>query len=188
MVRSFLFFVYTAVMTACILLLGTGCSLQTKSIVKEINKNSTFEIPLLTKADEDLFSEDYIVIPGHGITGYYHKKYSDNNQENPDVVYDCSVIYHVTRYPDILFGKSCVTRVDVTDPAVAVYGFSVGDNVADMQSFLLSKGFKIFSQANHLIKYNKGEVQIRIGVNYEEQTINCICVDINTSNITGAIF
>ncbi len=186
--KRFFIAIFTTILTVCMLFLCSGCSLRTNIIVKEINEKSNFEIDLLTLYDENLFGENYGTIPGFGITGYFDKKYGENYEENSDAIHACSVIYHVTSYPDVILGKQRVTGIDVTDPLIQVYGFSVGDSATELESFLLDNGYKNFDDANRLKKFKKGNVQICIGINYEEQTLNSIYVGVDSTNFTGVIF
>ena len=175
------FSIVMATLTMCILFLSTGCSLKASKIVEDVNKNCNAEIDLLTPFTEDLFGENYNKIEGYGTTGYYDKKYGENYNENSDIINACSVIYHVSCYPFLIFGKQYVTGIDITDPTISVYGYSVGDNAKDMQKFLEEKGLKIFDDAERLKKFQKDDLEIRIGINYEEQTINSIYLGVNAT-------
>ena len=186
--KKFFTAIFTTILTACVLFLCVGCSINTKAIVKDINENSNLEIGLLTRVEDDLFDENYDTIPGFGITGYFDKKYGENYQENSDAIDACSVIYHVTSYPDAFFGKLYVTGIEITDPNIQIYGFSTGDSVTEIKNFFLEKKYTIFQEADRLIKMKKGKVEIRIGIHYEEQTIRSIYVGVNTTNVTGVIF
>lgn len=188
MMKRFLKIICAVVLTACCLLFGVGCSLQTDAIVKDINQNTNLEIKLLVKAEDSLFDENYEIIGGFGITGYFDKKYGENYTENSDAIDACSVIYHVTSYPDALFGKPHVTGIEITDPAITLYGYSVGDSVDGVADFFIDKGYEKTYDDSHLFKFNKGKIQIRIGVNYEEQTIRSIYVGVDTTNCTGVVF
>ena len=179
---------YIAIFTLILLFFGAGCSLRTKAIVKDINENTNLEIDLLTKVEDNLFDENYDIIPGFGITGYFNKKYGENYMENSDIIDACSVIYHVTAYPDAMFGKAHVTGIQITDPDIHFYGFNVGDSAADFESFLIGKNYKIFDKSERLIKFEKGKVEIRIGINYEEQTVRSIYVGVDTTNIFGIVY
>ncbi len=182
------FSIFTMILTVCMLFFCSSCSLRTNIIVKDINKNSNLEIKLLTLVDENLFDENYDTIPGFGITGYFDKKYGENYMGNSDAIHACSVIYHVSSYPDAFFGKKRVTGIDITDPTIKIYGFSVGGDVAEIEAFLLDNGYKKFDDADRLKKFKKGKVQIRIGIHYEEQTIRSIYIGVDATNITGVIF
>ena len=186
--KRFFKIVCEMILTACCLLFGVGCSLQTDAIVKDINQNTNLEIKLLVKAEDSLFDENYESIGGFGITGYFDKKYGENYAENSDAIDAYSVIYHVTSYPDVLLGKACVTGIEITDPAITLYGYSVGDSVDGVADFFIDKGYEKTYDNSHLFKFNKGKIQIRIGVNNEEQTIRSLYVGVDTTNCTGVIF
>ena len=170
-----------------LLLFSSGCSLLAIKNAEDVNKNSNLEIGLLTYAGNGLFDEHYGEIPGFGITGYYDKKYGDY-EENADSIYSCSVIYHVTSYPDVLSGKQYVTGIDVTDPETKIYGYSVGDSVEDFEAYLKEKGYKKFYDNGHLMKFKKGKMQFRCGVDVETQTIRSLYVGVNVTNNCGVIF
>ena len=88
--------------------------IRSEMFVEDINRNSNFEINLLTPAVEADFS-DFNTVPGMGVTGYYNKKYGDMDVDY-DAVYACYVQYDVTCYPDVAFGEQCVTGIRITDP------------------------------------------------------------------------
>jgi hypothetical protein len=169
------------------LLFSTGCSLLAIKNAEDIHKNSNLEIGLLTYAGDGLFDENYGVIPGFGITGYYDKKYGGYDVD-ADAVSSCSVIYHVTSYPDVLSGKQYVTGIDVTDPEIEIYGYSVGDSVEGLETFLEEKGYKKFSDNGNLMKFKKAKMQFRCSVDVETRTIRSLYVGVNVTNNCGVIF
>jgi hypothetical protein len=163
----------------------SGCkSLWTQKTVDDINENSNFEIALLTPAGEADF-DGFTVLPGFGITGYIDPRYGEfENEElaNPHVQYD------VTSYPDVLMGESHITGIRITDPAIHIYGYSVGDNGAEFASFLTEKGFDEFSSSLTYMKFRQGKVQIRFGLDNETQAINSLYVGVDSTNHCGVIF
>jgi len=173
--------------TVILLLFSSGCSLLAVKNAEDINKNSNLQIGLLTYAEDGLFDENYGVIPGFGITGYYDKKYGDYDA-NADSIYSCSVIYHVTSYPDVLSRKQYVTGIDITDPEIKIYGYSVGDSVEGFEEFFKKKGYEKFSDNGHLMKFKKGKMQSCCGVDVETQTIRSLYVGVNVTNNCGVIF
>ena len=165
----------------------SGCrSIRSEKIVEDINNHSNFEIDLLTPAQEADF-EGFAIVPGFGVEGYYNKKYGDI-MENYDAVYACYVQYDVTCYPDVAFGEKYVTGIFVTDPDIHVYGYSVGGNSEEFSEFLEGKGFDAYYDNGHLMKFSKGKVEIRYGVNNETQELNSIYVGIDLTNRLGVIF
>lgn len=186
--KKFFMAIFAIILTPCMLFLCAGCSLRTNAIVKDINNNTNLEIKLLTRVEDGLFDENYDIIPGFGIKGYFDKKYGENYMENSDVIDSCVVIYHVTSYPDAFFGKSHITGIEITDPAITLYGYSVGDSIEGVADFFKEKGYEETYNNGHLFKFNKGKVQIRIGVNFEEQTIRSLYAGVDTTNCTGVVF
>lgn len=159
----------------------SGCRpIRSEMFVEDINRNSNFEINLLTLADEADFS-DFNTVPGMGVTGYYNKKYGDMDVDY-DAVYACYVQYDVTCYPDVAFGEKYVTGIFVTDPDIHVYGYSVGDSREGFSDFLEEKGFDEYYNNGHLMKFSKGKVEIRCGINNETQEIDSIYVGIEKRN------
>ena len=157
-----------------------------EKIVEDINENSNFEIALLTPVVEVDFSS-FGVIPGHGITGYYDKKYGDE-EVNYDDLHACYVQYDVTSYPDVVLGEKYVTGIFITDPDIYVYDYSVGDNSEEFFDFLEDKGFDKYYNTNRMVKFSKHKVEIRCGVDFEAQTINSIYVGVDLTNRLGVIF
>ena len=169
------------------LIVFSGCKpIWTEKIVADINKNSNLEIELLTPA-EDMGVSDFGIMPGFGITGYYDKKYGDE-EIDPDSLYKCYVRYDVTSYPDVLLGEQCVTGIYITDPSIFIYGYSVGDSSKDFSNYLKDKGFKEYYTSNRLVKFSKGKVELRCGINYEAQAIDSLYVGVTLTNSCGVIF
>ena len=154
-----------------------------EKIVEDINENSNFEIALLTPADEVDFS-DFNTVPGMGITGYYNKKYDQYLVSGELERY---VQYDITTYPRIMFGEQYVTGIEIKDPDVHMYGYSVGDNSQDLADFLESKGFDEFYNSGHLMKFSKGRVEIRFGFNNETQEIHSLYVGMMTT-VGGIVY
>ena len=85
--------------------------------------------------------------PKYGIMGgfeYYGRGYvptlaEDGWQIDPE---HC-VIYTLTNYPDYSSYSLCVTRIEITDPAVRVYGLSLSSTVDDIRSTMASEGFTV---------------------------------------------
>lgn len=157
-----------------------------EKIVEDINNHSNFEIDLLTPAKEADF-DGFGIIPGFGVTGYYDKKYGDIDADYV-AVYACYVQYDVTCYPDVAFGEKYVTGIFVTDPDIHVYGYSIGDNSEEFSEFLEEKGFDAYYDNGHLMKFSKGKVEIRYGINNETQEIRSLYVGIDLTNRLGVIF
>ena len=85
--------------------------------------------------------------PKYGIMGgfeYYGRGYvptlaEDGWQIDPE---HC-VIYTLTNYPDYSSNSLCVTRIEITDPAVRVYGLSLSSTADEIRSTMASEGFTV---------------------------------------------
>ena len=85
--------------------------------------------------------------PKYGIMGgweYYGIGYvptlgEDGQQIDPE---HC-VIYTVTNYPDYSSNSRHVTRIEITDPAVRVYGLSISSTVEEIKSIMTAEGFTV---------------------------------------------
>lgn len=172
--------------TACALSFG-GCSLAAKSTVRDINDNSDFAIDLLTKA-EDLDLSGFGIIPGYGIDGYYDLKYG-NFEEDPSEMDGVPMVrYDVSGWPDTL-GERYVTGISCSDPAVKLYGFSVGDSFAAFEEFLTEeKDFEKYYDTLWFAKFRKGKVEIRCGVDYDTGLIRDYFVGVRSSNLFGVVY
>jgi hypothetical protein len=168
----------------------SGCSIGTKRLVNDINANATWELNLLTPEEEMHFSDSgYGIVPGFGITGYYDKKYGEGNMETGELP-STYVLYSVTSYPDAMSKKKCITRIDVQDPNIDIFGFSIGDSSQAFGELLREKGFQPYKDYNEdMDRFKKGKVIIYFGIDHEMQTIsNGITVMVDTTNYFGIVF
>ena len=122
----------------------------------------------------------------YGLMGgreYYASGYVptvDENGEQKDP--ECCVIYTVTSYPDYSSKKKHITRITITDPAVEVYGLSIGSAAAEIESVMNSNGFKRQSEANSVGQtYQNGKVTIRF-------SNDSILIHIKVTNLFGMQF
>ena len=53
------------------------------------------------------------------------------------------VIYTVTNYPDYSSNSRHVTRIEITDPAVRVYGLSISSTAEEIKSIMTTEGFTV---------------------------------------------
>ena len=168
----------------------SGCSIGTKRLVNDINANATWELNLLTPEEEMHFSDSgYGIVPGFGIKGYYDKKYWEGNMETGELP-STYVLYSVTSYPDAMSKKKCITRIEVHDPDVEIYGFSIGDSSEAFGELLREMGFQPYNDYNaQMDRFKKGRIVIYYGVDPDTQTIfNDMTVAVETTNHCGIVF
>lgn len=81
----------------------------------------------------------------HGLMGgreFLGKGYRASEQgERPPV----RVSYILTAWPDYADGGSYVTRIEITDPAVSVYGLTIESEPAEFERVMTSMGYKVES-------------------------------------------
>ena len=98
-----------------------------------------------------------------GIMGgreYYGKGYVptlDENGQQKDPEH--CVIYTVTSYPDYSSGKSHITRISITDPAVSVYGVDLTSSADEIKTALKEAGFSV-TEKNGNVSGEKGRFRI----------------------------
>lgn len=100
--------------------------------------------------------------PKYGIMGgyeYYGTGYvptigEDGQQVDPE---HC-VIYTITNYPDYSSNSLCVTRIEITDPAVTVYGLSLSSTADEIKSVMTAEGFTITGN-DTAIRAEKGNIR-----------------------------
>ncbi len=101
-------------------------------------------------------------------TGYAPTLGEDGQQIDPE---HC-VIYTVTNYPDYSNNSRHVTRIEITDPAVTVYGLSLSSSVEEIKSVMTAEGFTVTESGsavraekdNFLFTFSKDEITIRAEV------------------------
>ena len=100
--------------------------------------------------------------PKYGIMGgfeYYGQGYvptlgEDGVQVDPE---HC-VIYTVTNYPDYSSNSLCITRIEITDPEVKVYGLSLSSTADEIRSVMSSEGFAV-TGTDTAIRAEKGNIR-----------------------------
>ena len=109
---------------------------------------------------------------------YYGSGYIPTTNENGEQIDpEHCVIYTVTSYPDYSSGKSHITKITITDPAVELFGLTLNSSKNDIHSTMENNGFKL----KGYYEYEKGKVHIRF-------TDNCIMISVDVSNFFGIQF
>lgn len=101
-------------------------------------------------------------------TGYVPTLGEDGQQIDPE---HC-VVYTVTNYPDYSTNSRHVTRIEITDPAVTVYGLSISSTVEEIKSVMTAEGFNVTGsdtalraeRDNFLFTFSKDKITIRAEV------------------------
>ena len=101
-------------------------------------------------------------------TGYGPTLDEDGQQIDPE---HC-VVYTVTNYPDYSSNSRHVTRIEITDPAVTVYGLSLSSSAEEIRATMTAEGFTVTGsdtalraeRDNFLFTFSKDKITIRAEV------------------------
>lgn len=114
--------------------------------------------------------------PKYGIMGgreYYGTGYSPTLDENGQQIDpEHCVVYTVTNYPDYSTNSRHVTRIEITDPAVTVYGLSLSSSAEEIRATMTAEGFTVTGsdtalraeRDNFLFTFSKDKITIRAEV------------------------
>ena len=164
---------------AAIIIIFPILRVPTKTAAAKVNKNIGLPYSLL-EPGPGFSSEKFGIISGFGITGYYDLRYSDNTAaETFDVEEKGGVAYYVSAWPDTVLGKSRITRIEIADPDVEIFGCHIGDYQYDFIKAIEKNGFR--AKGNNL--YECGGVLIRIDSERETGKLKKITVSVNSTNI-----
>lgn len=96
------------------------------------------------------FSEYHEVLGWFGAREFYGKGYApaavDEDNFGADPPY--YVKYLITAYPDYSDGGSFVTRIEITDPDVTVYGINCESSFDEFDEAMLTHGYEIMYSAD----------------------------------------
>ena len=117
-----------------------GCSSSPKYLDKPKDTDLSFWIT--EKVDNSSFRDCTFIPGGFGVNVYLDSRYKSipvNGQASLPSIY---VTYHVTKYPDYSDKDSCVTRIEIKDPVIDVYGLTRKSNLDDVSVKRKSLGFE----------------------------------------------
>lgn len=141
------------------------------------------------KVTSEDFKDHYSVGGVFGAYQYFGKDYQPNEitEENSDIQSKHCVIYTVTPYPDYSSdnGKfDTVTRIEITDPQVSVYGITCNSALQDFDKTFENLGCTIRDEGLiHIAAYGKVEVSL---ASYDE--FKRLTVSVEVTNKQGVIF
>ncbi len=171
------------------ILLLTGCTDinedidPNRDIVAEFNENSNFILPLLT-SEEDIDMTEYKKIEGFG--GY--SLVDIDNDDSAMYLYENETTeYIVSGYPDVL-DEYFITYIVTTDPAIDVYGYSVGDTI-DSDTLIErfeNESFTVNNTVETMFKFELSNLSIIIRT--EDNVITVIQVRIEATNNEDVVF
>lgn len=102
---------------------------------------------------------------GFGVDVYLDGRYRGEVTENNRVILpDVYVCYYASGYPDAL-DPYCVTRIEITDPAINVYGLTLNSTAETIKETMLSHGFReldneSYAKNNVAFSFSKSRIHI----------------------------
>ncbi len=132
---------------------------------------TNLEFWICDNADEIDFSNCTELSGIMGGREYYGSAYApEKDKDGREVAPEEYVIYTVTHYPDCSSKGKCITRIEITDPAVSVYGITVGSSEAEIKAAMSDYGYRlteiigsgcmIFEKGKIRISFFNGEITI----------------------------
>lgn len=108
-------------------------------------KDTTLEFWIAENVENIDFSQYNEIYGWRGAREFYGKGYSSVKDENGnDVKPEHYVTYLITAYPDCADGGQYVTRIEITDPSVSVYGLTVNSTIEEYDAVFRKMGYAIF--------------------------------------------
>ena len=122
----------------------------------------------------------------HGLMGgraYYGRGYAPLTGPNGEQLDpEHYVLYTVTSYPDYAGSRQHVTRIDITDPAVELYGVTLHSSAKEIDAAMKQHGFRQETQPNAVGQlYSKGKFSLRFAD-------DAIHISVKVSNLLGIQF
>ena len=111
-------------------------------------------------------------------TGYVPTLDENEQQIDPE---QC-VIYTVTSYPDYMNKAQHVTRIEITDPEIELYGLSINSSKEDIKNVMEEQGFTVI-EVEYGITAEKGKVTF----NFNKHS-NSITIRVEATNRLGIVF
>lgn len=131
------------------------------------------------------FSE-YYYVPAFGADIYYGKGYypSEIKEDSEIVAPEHCIVYTVTAYPDYSSGGRFVTRIEITDPKINVYGINCNSDMRDFDETFKNLGCTVQDKGLlHIATYGKVNVAL---ASYDG--LKALTVSVEVTNKEGIQF
>ena len=111
-------------------------------------------------------------------TGYVPTLDENEQQVDPE---HC-VIYTVTSYPDYMNKAQHITRIEITDPEIELYGLSINSSKEDIKNVMEEQGFTVI-EGEYGITAEKGKFTFDFN-----KRSNSITIRVEVTNRSGIVF
>lgn len=118
----------------------------------------------------------------------YKKYYSDYHEA--DMKPKHHVSYLVSSYPDESSPNICITRIDITDPTVKLYGLTTESTLEEFTEKFTSLGFTVsdIGSTGKVKIAGRDGVSFSFSLEFDEETPAKISIVATTSNLHGIIY
>ena len=144
------------------------------SVLAPEPEDTTLEFWITENVENVDFSQHNEIYGWMGAREFYGNGYSSTKDEDGnDVKPEHYVTYLITAYPDYADGGQYVTRIDITDPSVSVYGLTVNSTIEEYDA--------VFRKMSYVISVEERDVNTvftatRLGITFE------LCIGNNGSS------
>lgn len=129
---------------------------------------------------------DYINRQGvFGACEYFGRGYSPVTENGEYILPQYYVIYTVGGYPDTSDSRNYVTRIQITDPAVRIYGITCGASLDEFDKAMAAYGYKIAKETDTAHIAKSGKVTIRF-VSYNGE--GKLTISVKVTNKKGVVY
>lgn len=138
---------------------------------------------------EDVSSVDfstYNAITGvFGAREYFGHGYGPEVENGEEILPQYYVIYTVGGYPDTSDDWNYITRIQITDPEVTVYGITCNSSLDEFDEVMKGLGYKIQEETATMHSATSGKVSIRF-VSYNGESK--LSISVKVTNRKGIVY
>lgn len=173
---SCLFVILSIAFCVCV-----GCTDKAKSPNQIPKKpdDTTLEFWIAEDVSKVDFSEHYQRFDIMGGRAYYGRGYSPVGMidGNTDIPPEHCVIYTLSGYPDASDDWNYVTRIEITDPNITVYGLTCFSSLEQFDGVMAQNGYSVEQNSHIFHTAKRGKVSIRLTSTAEHKSLS-IMVDV----------
>ena len=168
------------VLTLC---LCVGCS----DKIPEKPDDTTLEFWIAEDVSSVDLSEHYARTGVFGAKEYYGKGYSPAEilEGNEDILPKRYVIYTIGGYPDTSDDWNYITRIQITDPEVTVYGITCNTSLDEFDEIMKGLGYKIHEETATMHLATLGKVSFRLISSNGEGKLS---ISVEVTNKKGVVY
>jgi len=153
--------------------------------------DTTLEFWITENVENVDFSQHNEIYGWMGAREFYGKGYSSvKDEDGNDVKPEHYVTYLITAYPDYADGGQFVTRIDITDPNVSVYGLTVNSSIEEYDAVFRKMGYVISVEergVNTVFTATRAGITFELCIRPDELTPS-LAIKAEVTNREGIVF